>query len=120
MDVALTKHDGTTRSIKWTIGQCISSISYDSPHFRGFMSAQFVYTKRCCIEEKQYTLTCEIKDMRKKHEGWAESYLTIQGRQYCHDFVGYSALRKVSINGILSIQSTQVRIHINSSIAPPK
>ena len=107
VDVALTQHDGITRSIKWNLGQCTSSISYHWPnHYSpSHMSAQFLYTKRCCMEAKQYTLICGIKDMRKKHEGWAESFLTIQGRRYRNDFVGYKALRKVSINGILSLQA---------------
>ena len=50
----------------------------------------------CCISPGEHILTCS--NLRGSY-GWGDASLTIQGQQYCDDFVGFKARRKVLILG---------------------
>ena len=119
VDVALTKEDGSDRGIKWKLGQCDSPKTYYPELYRlvgtKALGKKYLYGHRCCMDGNQHTLTCAIKYVSKKHAGWADNYLTIQGRRYCDDFVGFSAMRKVSVTGMLLTSNTYLNdvIHLN-------
>ena len=101
IDVTLIKQDGSERSIKWSLGHCTSHGTYRSERlYKIFAREKYSYTQRCCLKENHYTLTCEITSLQKIHEGWAEDYLDIQGRQYCNDFFGFRAMRQIWIAGM--------------------
>ena len=51
---------------------------------------------RCCLLVGQYTLTCVN---RQSNYGWGNASLEIDGKRYCDDFVGFKAMRRVSVLG---------------------
>ena len=78
-----TRYDG--RHIQWKLGPCFNNFKYkDYAH----------YIHRCCLELGQHTLTCNNP---KVPEGWKNGYIEIKGLQYCDDFMGYKAMRNISI-----------------------
>ena len=75
----------------WTYGTCSFA-----PKDENESKDTKKYVERCCLSEKEYTLTC--RDSEKK--GWREGYLEIQGHKHCHDFFnGYVARRKLTVSG---------------------
>ena len=53
------------------------------------------YVETCCLAPGNYILTC--RDTGKN--GWGGGFVEIQGHKYCHDFVGYSSMQKVTVFG---------------------
>ena len=49
---------------------------------------------RCCLPEGRYTLTCKNT---KSVYGWGDSIFEINGERYCDDFVGFKAMRRISV-----------------------
>ena len=76
--------------ITWSLGKCSSAIPYFRPN--GYRT----YTERCCLEPGPHTLVCSSK----YPEGWMGALLEVGKNQYCHDFVGFRALRQLSFEGI--------------------
>ena len=54
------------------------------------------YSRRCCLPPGDYVLTCKH---HPKYYWWGE-FLEFQGNRYCDDFLGYRAMRRVTIFGI--------------------
>ena len=75
--------------MKWSLGNCYSSYEYKR--------TDYGYSERCCLAPGKYTLTCENT---KRPVGWYDGYVEIQGHKYCHDFMGYKAMRQITIAGI--------------------
>jgi hypothetical protein len=85
IDVSLTSgHYGSN----WEIGPCSSSPMQSK---QNQMYAKYI--EKCCISPGKHTLTCT--DSEKT--GWGGGFLEIQGHRYCHDFIGFTAMRKVVI-----------------------
>ena len=88
-------YDGTIMNerdrirMKWSLGNCSSSYEY--------RRIDFGHSERCCLTPGMYTLTCENT---KTPVGWYDGYVEIQGHKYCHDFMGYKAMRQITIAGI--------------------
>ena len=52
--------------------------------------------KRCCVEPGRYTLTCFNT---KSPHGWKGGFIAIDGIHYCDDFMGFKAMRRITIDG---------------------
>ena len=77
-------------SWEWKLESC-----YGPKH--GFdYSPNEIHYDRCCLPPGQYTLTCIN---RQSKYGWGNAFLEIDGKRYCDDFVGFKAMRKVSVLG---------------------
>ena len=50
---------------------------------------------RCCLRPGRYTLTC-INE--KSMYGWKDTWLEIDGKKYCDDFIGFRAMRPIFVN----------------------
>ena len=90
------------RSIKWGFGGCRVSFTktfLKSHDYKGKFKTLHALTERCCTEEVENLLSCEVSHLYADQQGWADNYLEIQGHQYCNDFIGYMAIRKVTIQG---------------------
>ena len=75
---------------KWSMGSC-----YGPPMGRKYSSNEIWYD-RCCLPEGQYTLTCSNT---KSKNGWGNVVFKINGKRYCDDFVGFKAMRTITIKG---------------------
>ena len=85
MDIYIsTKFDAN--EIKWHFGSCGSSSNYED------YSKYFV---RCCLPPGQHILTCLNT---KKPEGWKNSFIEINGRRFCDDFMSYTLMEKINGN----------------------
>ena len=104
VDVKLTKIYGGIYGLRWTFGSCSSSLNYDN-----FLGHLHSYTERCCLPPGEHTLAC---NGNKKYEGWADSSLEIQGRQYCDDFIGYEAMRRIIVTGSVKVFWRQEKFYI--------
>ena len=80
-------NDAELFDTKWSLGSCYG------PKF-GWKWAHFY--DRCCLPEGQYTLTC--RNTKSKY-GWGNVAIEINGKRYCDDFVGFKAMRIISIEG---------------------
>ena len=74
----------------WQIGSC-----YGPKNGFNYSSNETHYD-RCCLTPGTYTLIC--KNTKSKY-GWGNARFEIDGKQYCDDFVGFRAMRTVSIVG---------------------
>ena len=75
-------------SRKWELGSCFGLQEYD------YLKTMFV--ERCCLPSGDHTLICHNK---KDSKGWGDSSIEIQGQRYCDDFIGWKAMRKISVVG---------------------
>ena len=75
---------------KWTLGSCYG------PKFGRNYKPNETWIDRCCLPEGQHTLACMNT---KSIYGWGNVTFQIDGKRYCDDFVGFKALRKISIKG---------------------
>ena len=74
-------------SHRWELGSCSGTASY-------VFNYTYVKYERCCLIPGNHTLSCHND---KGPFGWGNSFIEIQGKRYCDDFVGFQAMRKVSI-----------------------
>ena len=80
--------------LQWTLGPCYGP----KPGFK--YSTSQTHLDRCCLPPRHYTLTCLSRGYgRSVGWGWGNSYIEIDGEKYCDDFVGWKAMRSISING---------------------
>ena len=88
MKMGDNKDDHALFSPEWRIGSCYGpSTNYLS---------NVTYYDRCCLSQGTYTLIC--KNTKSKY-GWRNADFRIDGKRYCDDFVGFKAMRTVSIKG---------------------
>ena len=52
--------------------------------------------EKCCVSPGNYTLTCS--NTRHPH-GWKKGFITINGAHYCDDFMGFKAMRRITVKG---------------------
>ena len=81
-------------SYHWTVGSCSSS--------QGYRKRDQSYMERCCLPPGDYVLTCshlfpggERDYSSVSWSGWVD----IQGNKYCHQFLGYRSMDKISVLG---------------------
>ena len=89
ISVGENKNDALYFSRQWKLESC------NEPKFWKYLPMEIHY-ERCCLLPGQYTLTCINK--RSKY-GWGNAFLEIAGKRYCDDFVGFKAMRTISILG---------------------
>ena len=89
-DISLRK---ISKSSSWAFGSCSSSLEY---------SSSGIYIEKCCISPGDHILTCN------NHEGtdWSRNVLTIKGHQLCNDYVGYTAMIRLNIEGTVKSRYT--------------
>ena len=73
-------------SVSWSIGSCFSEL----------FQLNHLNTDRCCLPPGEYVLTCECN---ASPYDWRWGFVEIQGRKYCHGFVGFKTLQKIKIGG---------------------
>ena len=88
MKIGDNKDINASFSPKWPAGSCFGPRATYSPNT--------TYYERCCLSAGTYTLIC--KNTKSKY-GWGNAYFEINGKRYCDDFIGFKAMRKVSIQG---------------------
>ena len=88
MEMGDNKEDNALFSPEWRMGSCFGP--------RNTYLFNVTYYERCCLTSGKYTLIC--KNTKSKY-GWGNAALKINGKQYCDDFVGFKAMRTVSIQG---------------------
>ena len=86
----MVKNDKAHFDREWIIGSCYG------PKESIAGSGSKSWYDRCCLPQGQYTLTCKNK---KSKYGWGNVTFTIDGKRYCDDFVGFKAMRTISIKG---------------------
>ena len=74
--------------LDWKLGPCFKS--------REHTNDKVYNQKGCCIEPGNYTLTCYNT---QSPDGWKKGKITINGNDYCDDFIGYKAMRRITIMG---------------------
>ena len=74
--------------IKWSFGTCKSPSSYEDYK---------QYFQRCCLPPGPHILTCTNIE---KPEGWKNSFIEINGRRFCDDFMSYTLMEKINGNDI--------------------
>ena len=79
-------------SRQWTLESC-SGPKYG---LQSSSSRTIYYYDRCCLVPGKYTLTCS--NLQNTY-GWGNVIFTIDGKQYCDDFVGFEAMRTVIVKG---------------------
>ena len=84
-----TQVDGT--SVDWKLGHCQNYQRYDN--YRE-------YIQRCCMIPGKQTLTCSNSN---KPEGWKNGRITVQGVDFCHDFMSFKVFRQIEVEGGLHI-----------------
>ena len=77
----------------WKLGNCSSSLGFVKPG---------IYIEKCCVSPGDHILTCD------NHEGtdWSRNVLTIKGHQFCNDYVGYTAMIRLNIEGTVKSRYT--------------
>ena len=88
----MVQNNDTISARQWTLGSC-SGPKYD---MESFSSMTIYYYDRCCLLPGKYTLTCS--NIQHTY-GWGNVTFTIDGKQYCDDFVGFEAMRTVTVKG---------------------
>ena len=81
------KFVGVVIDLSWRIGHCNSGMYADS------LRGPFINTYRCCLTPGKHVLTCEARGQFH----WRQGYVLLQGRKYCQDFIGFKALRRITI-----------------------
>ena len=84
------KNDSELFAPEWRMGSCFG------PKNGWTYSSNETHYDRCCLNAGTYTLVCKNK---KSKYGWGNAHLKIDGKRYCDDFVGFKAMRSVSIRG---------------------
>ena len=82
------KFVGVENTLSWRIGHCNSG-KYQ--HFLG--GSLYINTYRCCLTPGKHILTCKAGGQFH----WRQGYVLLQGRKYCQDFIGFTALRRITI-----------------------
>ena len=112
IDVKVTIHDRLTwlhngkRSMNWEFGKCRGRGRYyetvgSANSLLRRNDLMHTYVERCCNLPGQHLLRCRIETSWERDQGWAENFIEIQGQRYCHDFIGYSAVRRINLIGII-------------------
>ena len=109
IDVKVTIHDrfyNAQRSMSWTFGKCRGRGRYFEivgplKNMIRYSDLTHTYFERCCNLPGLHLLRCEIESSWENDQGWAENFIEIQGHRYCHDFIGYSAIRRINLTGMI-------------------
>ena len=81
------KFVGVDDTLSWQIGHCSSG------EYRNSLDRTYINTYRCCLTQGKHILTCEAGGQFH----WRQGYVLLQGRKYCQDFIGFKALRWITI-----------------------
>ena len=84
-----TMHPSDFYGLQWKLSSC------SSKKMTGLSSGK-IHVHRCCLKPGSYALACSNKN---GPYGWGSSSITILGRKYCHDFIGFKAIRKIEVFG---------------------
>ena len=85
--------------LDWKFGPCFKSQTHTD---------EKVYSEKgCCVQPGNYTLTCYNT---KSPYGWKNGKITINGQDYCDDFIGYKAMRRVTIKGEIQYDSIDFQV----------
>ena len=90
MDISKNEKDAVFFDREWSLGSCYG------PKWGKIYLSNLTWYDRCCLPEGQYTLTC--RNTKSKY-GWGNVAFEINGKRYCDDFVGFKAMRTISIKG---------------------
>ena len=82
--------DNSYFSREWKLGSCYG------PKLGMKYSSKEAHYDRCCLTSGVYTLICQNT---KSNYGWGNARLEIEGVRYCDDFIGFKAMRHVSVKG---------------------
>ena len=88
MKMGDNKDDHALFSPEWRMGSCFGP--------RTTYSSNVSYYDKCCLTPGKYTLICTNS---KSKYGWGNADFKIDGRRYCDDFVGFKAMRTITIQG---------------------
>ena len=93
---------------KWKMGSCRGP-SKEYTRNANYTS-NTTYVERCCLAPGMHILTClnEIGPY-----GWGNGYIEILGQRYCDDFVGFRAMRKVSLLGKMLKLNIIIQLRLN-------
>ena len=78
----VTKQYG--HEVNWSFGGCYNTRPYRSDETR---------EQECCQEAGTYDLWC----LDSYQDGWNGGYLVIEGKEYCKDFKGHKATRRLAM-----------------------
>ena len=77
--------------VSWKLGSCTNDKGYSIT----YRDSTIINVVRCCLQPGEYILTCQAANART----WLTGYVLINGRKYCHDFIGLKGFRRLQING---------------------
>ena len=98
LEVNAGEHDSEHFLRKWQMGSCYGPPDGLEKQPLFFYNSTDIYIDRCCLLPGNYTLKC--KNLKGQY-GWGNSSIEIFGQRYCDDFVGFEAMRRVFISGIV-------------------
>ena len=78
--------------INWSIGNCSKAGNYFLDR-----NIRTTFVERCCLKPGFHTLICSSKNPW----GWNGAVLEFQGHQHCNDFIGYHAMRRIHVPGMI-------------------
>ena len=78
--------------VSWKLDTCF--ISEEEAYKKHNSEGQYI--KRCCLAAGDHTLICRDSG----GDGWNGGFMEIQGHIYCNDFIGYKAMRRITVSGI--------------------
>ena len=93
------KANYNAENLYWTLGTCSTSVTYQN--------GKAIKESDCCLAPGNHTLTCY--NMRQP-DGWNLGFIVINGERYCDDFIGYTARRRITINGNISNSETVMMV----------
>ena len=106
----MNENDAVHFDREWSMGSC------HGPKLGRKYSSNESWYDRCCLPEGQYTLTCSNT---KSKYGWGNVAFEINGKRYCDDFVGFKAMRTISIKG-RNLYFQCIKLKVSMTITPCK
>ena len=76
--------------VSWKLGSCTN----DKGYWLSSKDNAIINIVRCCLQPGEYILTCQAANAKT----WLTGYVLINGRKYCHDFIGLKGFRRLEIN----------------------
>ena len=100
MKIGPSYNDTMYFSRNWKLDSCYGPKRYGSnmsiKRYENSMESIQIHHDRCCLLPGKYTLVCMNT---KSTYGWGNVTFEIDDKRYCDDFVGYKAMRKISVEG---------------------
>ena len=81
--------------ISWSFGGCQSEFSPTTSAY----ASDTIYNQTCCFSTSRFSWVYELKCIDSFGDGWHHSFITVNGVNYCEDFLdGYETSAYIEAN----------------------